>query len=80
MRGDDLHAAGPGLRSTTRLAGTPVSMMLDVLLTNRSNILAEMQQFRKNFAEVESALNVGDEVSLIGLLKKANTVHGSLVS
>jgi len=80
MRGDDLHAAGPGLRSTTRLAGTPVSMMLDVLLTNRSNILAEMQQFRKNFAAFESALDVGDDVSLGKLLEYANNNHASLVS
>jgi prephenate dehydrogenase len=40
---------GPGFRSTTRLAGTPLSMMGDILCTNRENILARMDAFLDAF-------------------------------
>ncbi|MBN2548572.1 MAG: prephenate dehydrogenase [Anaerolineales bacterium] len=51
---------GPGLRSTTRLAATPRSMMLDVLATNRENLLASLQSFRQQLDRLEGCLVDGD--------------------
>ncbi len=38
--------AGPGYRSTARLAPSPAEMMQDILITNRKNILAELERFK----------------------------------
>lgn len=61
--------AGPGFRSTTRLAATPTSMMLDVLATNRLNILKSMQRFRERIAELEQSLEDEEFDRLQGLLE-----------
>ncbi len=63
--------AGPGFASTTRLASSPASMMLDVLLTNRVNLLNELQGFRSQLERLERSLERWDEGALKGLLDDA---------
>jgi prephenate dehydrogenase len=60
--------AGPGFASTTRVAVTPSGMMLDVLLTNRENVLAVLGRFRGQLEQLEAALEQGDETTLQTLL------------
>lgn len=55
---------GTGFRSTTRIAATPPSMMLDVLFTNRQHILAALGQFRARLDALEKDLIALDEASL----------------
>lgn len=52
--------AGPGYRSTTRLAATPTSMMLDILETNRANLLERLGRFREGIAALEQSLAAED--------------------
>jgi prephenate dehydrogenase len=47
---------GPGFRSTTRVAGTSSDMMLDVLTTNRDNILEALGRFRTHLDALETLL------------------------
>jgi prephenate dehydrogenase len=47
---------GPGFRSTSRLAGSPSSMMTGILKSNRDNVLNAIQAFRRSLDEIESAL------------------------
>jgi len=56
--------AGPGLRSTTRLAPSPSTMMLDVLTTNRDFILSALAQYRRRLDLIERALQAEDDASL----------------
>ncbi|MCS7010137.1 MAG: prephenate dehydrogenase [Anaerolineales bacterium] len=51
---------GPGFRSTARLAGTPASMMMGILRTNRSHILTALRRFRSLFDTWLSALENDD--------------------
>lgn len=51
---------GPGFRSTTRIAATPTSIMLDVLNTNRANILESLKRFRKELDSLEGKLSSGE--------------------
>jgi len=60
--------AGSGFSSTTRVATTPPGMMLDVLLTNRENVLAGLAQLQAQLARLESSLAQGDEAALRELL------------
>jgi prephenate dehydrogenase len=60
--------AGPGLRSTTRLAPSPSTMMLDILTTNRDHILAALAGYRHRLDALESALQTGDDAGLLAAL------------
>jgi prephenate dehydrogenase len=51
---------GPGFRSTARLAGASIPMMLDILETNRSNILAALGEFRHTLDGLVASLEAGD--------------------
>ena len=53
---DAAPLVGPGFRSSARLAGTPSSMMLGVLLSNADNVLTSIARFRQSLDNLESAL------------------------
>jgi prephenate dehydrogenase len=55
---------GPGFRSTTRLAAQPPALMLDILDTNRGNILAALGRFRGRLDLLERLLEQGDLAGL----------------
>ena len=55
---------GTGFRSTARLAGTPASMMLGVLRSNRDYVSIALQDFRRSLSLIEGALD-GDDVSAL---------------
>lgn len=56
-------AAG-GFRSTTRLAGSDVTMMLDILFTNRSNVLALIEGLRARLDSLTQALDAENRAAL----------------
>ncbi len=60
--------AGPGFRSTTRLAVTPASMMMDVLMTNQAAVLDSLQKYKAQLEQVEHLLSQGDFDALQDLL------------
>jgi prephenate dehydrogenase len=59
---------GPGFLSSSRLAATPHSMMLDVLLTNRENILIALNRFRSQLDTLEGVLVQTDPAKLSDVL------------
>lgn len=68
----DLRAlSAGGYRDTTRLAASDVSMMLDILLTNRAHVLAGLQALQQQLSKIEQALASGDEPGLAVLLEGA---------
>ena len=71
---------GPGFRSTTRLAGTPSSMMLGVLRSNADNLLASIARFRDSLELIESALQKGDEEALGSVLDQSCNSYLSLIA
>ncbi len=71
--------AGPGLRSSSRLAGTPSSMMLGVLQSNRENVLDALHGLQRELSRIESALSIGDDQALAGILDEARNKYEALV-
>jgi prephenate dehydrogenase len=71
--------AGPGFRSTSRLAGGFTPMMLDVLLSNRENVLEALERFRGELDALETALRQGDEAGLRASLERSAQRHTELV-
>ena len=70
---------GPGFRSTTRLAGGFTPMMLDVLLSNRENVLEAIGRLRGELDVLEAALRQADEPALRTGLERSARQHAALV-
>lgn len=62
---------GPGFRSSTRLAGTPSSMMLGVLQSNRKNILFTIDNLQAQLSDIKTALFEDDSNQLLSILDSA---------
>jgi prephenate dehydrogenase len=63
--------ASSGYASTTRVSTTNPEMMLDVLITNRENVLAGLNGFRQNLDELQTYLENKDFTALKGLLHQS---------
>lgn len=70
---------GPGFRSASRLAGGFTPMMLDVLLSNRDNVLEATGRFRSELESLEAALRLGDESALRASLERSARQYSELV-
>lgn len=62
--------AGPGFRSTTRLAAQPSGWMLDILATNRANVLDALREVREQVTLLEQRLESADYPALQQLLEQ----------
>lgn len=70
---------GPGFRSSTRLAGTPSSMMLGVLQSNRNNILFTIDHLQAQLSDIKTALFEDDSSQLLSILDSALDHYQSLI-
>jgi prephenate dehydrogenase len=71
---------GPGMRSATRLAPTSLTMMVDILSTNRENVLAGLQRFRHALDAVEHSLLSGDLEALRDQLAQGAASYAALIA
>ncbi len=69
-----------GYRSAARLAATPSSMMLNVLLSNKENIIPALEKFRENLNHFIDLLIEEDSVNLEATLVKCASQHKKLIS
>jgi prephenate dehydrogenase len=70
---------GPGFRSTSRLAPASLSVMLDILRTNRQPVLEALQRFQTQVEGIEKSLAEGDFTELSHLLADGTRRYQSLV-
>jgi prephenate dehydrogenase len=70
---------GPGLRSTTRLAPTPWSMMGDILATNRKQVLAGITEFRLQVQTIERLLEGEDFEALKECLAQGSEHYENII-
>ncbi len=66
-----------GFRDTSRLAASDVSMMLDILLTNRDNVGAALGRARAALERLEDLLTAGDEEGLRLALRRLREARAS---
>jgi prephenate dehydrogenase len=64
--GDDLlwQLAASGFRDTSRLAGSDIDMMMDILLTNRDNVVGAARRAAQQLEELADAIAREDEERL----------------
>lgn len=70
---------GPGFKSTSRLAGTPSSMMLGVLQSNRENVLNALHALQSQLVEIESALSLNDFSRLENILNASKQKYQTFI-
>ena len=70
---------GSGFRSTSRIAGTPPHMMMDILKSNRENVLQAIQSFRISLVEIESALQEENYPQLEIILNQSRMAYQAIV-
>ncbi|PWH16602.1 MAG: hypothetical protein DDG60_03730 [Anaerolineae bacterium] len=71
---------GPGFRSTARLAGTPSSMMMGILQTNRENLLAALEAVQDELALLTAALADYDYETVQVTLDAAREKYTQLIT
>jgi prephenate dehydrogenase len=77
---DAAPLVGSGFRSTARVAGSSVPMMMDILTTNRANVLAALARMKEALNGLESALRESEsEQELAEALSKARERYQALV-
>ncbi|MCE5278313.1 MAG: prephenate dehydrogenase/arogenate dehydrogenase family protein [Planctomycetaceae bacterium] len=69
----DLNIAATGFRDATRLAGGDVEMWRDILLTNRSAILAAMETFEHDLMRLRDLIDLADAPGIEQFLAQAKT-------
>lgn len=77
---DAAPLVGSGFRSTARIAGSSVPMMMDILTTNRANVLSALARMKETLNGLESALRESaSEQELAEALSKARERYQALV-
>jgi prephenate dehydrogenase len=77
---DDLTfaLAASGFRDTSRLAASDVTMMLDILLTNRENVTNLMRAYSRQLNHLADLITSGNETTLRTTLERAATKRREL--
>ncbi len=70
---------GPGFRSTTRLAASSTSVLLDILKTNRLNILSQILAFEEQLQLIKNLLDRQEYSDLEDALKKGSKQYYDLI-
>jgi prephenate dehydrogenase len=71
---------GTGFKSTSRLAGTPASMAMGILQSNRENILNAIQTFRNSLDQIETVLQNDNYAQLELILNQSRAAYQTLIA
>ncbi len=72
-----LELAGPGFRDFTRIAASDAAVWRDILLANRTQVLAQAEQFKTTLYQFEAAMREGNAEIIETLIKDAAQGRGS---
>lgn len=67
-----LSLAGPGFRDFTRIAASDPKIWRDILLANRTELLAQSRHFIQALQQMEQAMQQGDGQALEDLITLAS--------
>lgn len=75
-KGIDLAAGG--FRDTTRIASGEPELWKDIFLTNRENLVKDIEILKKELFKIEAALKSNNSQDLLRLLNRAKSIRDSL--
>jgi prephenate dehydrogenase len=67
-----LSLAGPGFRDFTRIGASDPCVWRDILLSNRAELVKQLQQFRLALDQLDAKMMAGDGASLENLIRDAS--------
>jgi prephenate dehydrogenase len=70
--------SGAGWQDTTRIAAGDATLWRQILLANRTNVLAHLDRFEQQLAEFRAALETGEAERLEQLLTEAKRIRDTL--
>ena len=73
-----LDLAAGGFKDTTRIASGEPELWRDIFLTNRGNLIRDINILKKELSKIEGALKNNNSRNLLELLKRAKSVRDSL--
>jgi prephenate dehydrogenase len=73
-----LKFAAAGLKDTTRIAASESGLWVDILLSNRKNMLKSIEFFQSNLSKIKAAIQKRDKRQLTLILKKAQLKRANL--
>jgi len=71
-----LSLAGPGFRDFTRIAASDPKVWRDILLANRTELLAQSRLFQAQLQVFETAMASGDVAMVEALIEQASSARG----
>jgi prephenate dehydrogenase len=74
----EITLAAGGFKDTTRIASGEPELWKDIFLTNRKNLVKDMEIFRKELFKIEVALKSNNSGELVRLLSRAKSIRDSL--
>lgn len=75
--GEVWNLAAGGFRDTTRVAASDTRMFLDILMTNRDTVLAQLEVFDAEIAALRTLLDAKDETALFLRLQKTQALRST---
>lgn len=66
----------PSLKDMTRISNSSAYVWADILLSNRTNVLADMNKFKGALAKIEKFLLAKDKIGLIKYIESVNKKQG----
>ena len=72
---DGLSLASGGFRDTTRIASGEPELWKDIFLTNRENLVKDIEIFIKELLKIKTALRSNDSRDLMRLLRRAKSIR-----
>jgi prephenate dehydrogenase len=72
-----MELAGPGFRDFTRIAASDPKVWRDILLANRTELLAQSQHFRAQLDQFEAAMRSADLHTLDALITQASSTRAN---
>jgi prephenate dehydrogenase len=69
---DFLSLAGPGFRDFTRIAASDPTVWRDILVSNREEVLRQLDKMRQSLDGFEAVMKAGDQASLEALIRSAS--------
>ena len=70
---------GPGYKSTTRLAGESIDMMIHTLTNNRENVLKDLKQIQAKLNQIEIELDQENYPGLRSLFEEGKARHSDIL-
>lgn len=76
---DHLKFTLQSFKDLTRISLSPASVWAEIFLSNKKNVLADLNKFIKTLRKFESLIKENDEDKIIDLIKKINTKQRHLL-